>query len=483
MATVNKQSLREEFDALKGEFERLCASGKMAADSRALFQAMLMLFEVLMVVFMEKRTPKNSANSSKPSSQTPKDDTAITHPGANSKGNKHNAICCDNTRTVETVHASPVSQCETCGEDLSKTPCQGVERRTRIDIIFEKVVTHVDAEIKQCPQCRTRNKGPFPADMAGPVQYGPGIRGYVMNLLIAQMISLKRVQQSIQTLIGQILSEATILKYVMQLHHTLAAWEQSAIEQLLQMPAMHVDETSLRVDRKNHWIHVCSAGHITYKFLHPKRGLAAIEASGVIPRYGGVIIHDCWASYLSYDQCGHGLCGSHLLRELTFVIDSNNYAWAANMKRLLQETCAIVAKRQSKRLTGNEYKNLQKRYRNILTRGAKQLPPIPPRQNGKRGRVAKSDAHNLWERLKKHETAVLLFARLSYVPFTNNRAERDLRMSKVKQKVSGCFRTRKHAEAYCRISSYLQTMANQGYNPLVAIQMAFSGQIYADRGE
>ncbi|WP_419618998.1 IS66 family transposase, partial [Thiolapillus sp.] len=145
--------------------------------------------------------------------------------------------------------------------------------------------------------------------------------------------------------------------------------------------------------------------------------------SGVIPRYGGVIIHDCWASYLSYDQCGHGLCGSHLLRELTFIIDSNDYAWAANMKRLLQETCAIVAK---------------------------------------------SDAHNLWERLKKHEMAVLLFARLSYVPFTNNRAKRDLRMSKVKQKGSGCFRTRKHAEAYCRISSYLQTMANQGYNPLQA---------------
>ena len=113
----------------------------------------------------------------------------------------------------------------------------------------------------------------------------------------------------------------------------------------------------------------------------------------------------------------------------------------------------------------------------------KQLPPIPLRQNGKRGRVTKSDAHNLWERLKKHEMAVLLFARLSTCRLPTNRAERDLRMSKVKQKVSGCFRTRKHAEAYCRISSYLQTMANQGYNPLVAIQMAFSGQLYADRGE
>ena len=105
------------------------------------------------------------------------------------------------------------------------------------------------------------------------------------------------------------------------------------------------------------------------------------------------------------------------------------------------------------------------------------------KQNGKRGRGAKSDAHNLWERLKKHETAVLLFAKNSHIPFTNNRAERDLRMSKVKQKVSGCFRTKKYADAYCRISSYLQTMANKGYNPLVAIQMAFSGQIYPDRGE
>jgi hypothetical protein len=246
---------------------------------------------------------------------------------------------------------------------------------------------------------------------------------------------------------------------------------------------MHVDETSLRVNKRNHWIPVCSAGDITLKFLHPKRGREAIEAIGVIPRYGGVVIHDCWASYLAYDQCGHGLCGSHLLRELTFIVDANGYAWATNMKRLLQQTCTSVAKRKSKKLTQGEYKNLQKRYRTILSRGEKELPPIPPRQNGKRGRIAKSDAHNLWERLKQQEEAVLLFAKLSPVSFTNNRAERDLRMSKVKQKVSGCFRTSQYAEAYCRISSYLQTMANQGYNPLVAIQLALSGQLYAVRGE
>ena len=141
-----------------------------------------------------------------------------------------------------------------------------------------------------------------------------------------------------------------------------------------------------------------------------------------------------------------------------------------------------MSKREDKCLTDKEYANLQKRYRNILTRGDKELPEIPPNPKGKRGKIAKSDAHNLWERLKKYETAVLLFARESYVPFTNNRAERDLRMAKVKQKISGCFRRRHYAHAYCRISSYLQTMASQGINPLVAIQMALTGKL-TDMGE
>jgi hypothetical protein len=166
------------------------------------------------------------------------------------------------------------------------------------------VVNHVDAEIKTCPQCQAQSKGAFPADLSGPLQYGPGIKAYVLNLLVPQMLSLKRVQQSIRTLIDRAISEATILKYVMQLHQALAAWEDTAIEQLLAEPTVHVDETSLRVDRKNHWIHVYSAGDITLKFLHPKR--------------------------------------------------------------------------KSKQLSETEYRNLRKRYRNILTRGEKELPPIPP---------------------------------------------------------------------------------------------------------
>ena len=146
------------------------------------------------------------------------------------------------------------------------------------------------------------------------------------------------------------------------------------------------------------------------------------------------------------------------------------------MKKIVE-----VSKRKKKQLSPKEYAKLQKRYRSILSRGEKELPPIPPRDNGKRGKIAKSDAHNLLERLKKHEQAVLLFAKLSFVSFTNNRAERDLRMTKVKQKVSGCFRSETLAKAYCRISSYLITMANRGFNPLVAIQIALSGNAPLER--
>ena len=476
MATLNRHSLREELDALEAQFEALCAEGKVNADSRALFQALLRLFKLLMAVFMEKTTPKGNANSSLPSSQAPDEDTALARPATKGKGPAHNDARAANTRTIEHVERIAVEHCARCGEDLRHIESHTTERRTRIDIVFEKTLTHLDAERKHCPRCHTDTRAPFPSDMSAPIQYGDGLKAYVVHLLVAQMVSLKRVAQTVHTLIGRSLSETTLLRFLSQLHHALAQWEHRAIERLLTMPAIHADETSLRVNAKNHWIHVYSAGHITLKRLHPKRGREAIEAIGIIPRYGGVVIHDCWASYLSYDHCNHGLCGAHLLRELTFIIDAHDYAWAKRMKRLLVETCHQVAERDDKVLTAEQYKALQKRYRTILTQGANELPPIPPRRNGQRGKVAKSDAHNLCERMQKHETAVLLFAKHAHCAFTNNRAERDLRMSKVKQKVSGCFRTRRFAEVYCRTSSYLQTMAYQGYSPLVAIQIALSGR-------
>lgn len=474
---MNRQSVREEADRIKSEFDRLAASKKINKETMMLVQSMLMLINLFVAIFLEKTTAKNSKNSSKPSSQTEKDESSLTEKGSKGKGKPESDALASNTRTIETVTVVPVTQCDVCGQDLSDAPCEHIERRTKIDILFEKIVEHVDAEIKYCDVCDTTVKGKFPSDMKSPLQYGKGLKAYIITLLVCQMISLNRVQKLVKSIIGVIIAESTLLKFVFRLYLALESWESSAVDQLLASPAMNVDETSLRVDKKNHWIHVYSSGDITLKFLHPRRGSEAIEEINIIPRYSGKIIHDCWASYLMYDHCDHGLCGSHLVRELTHIVDSNGYRWASLMKDLLLETCKKVSKRKSKKLSKTGYANLQKRYRNIITRGENELPPIPEKPNGRRGKMAKSDAHNLWERLKEYESSVLLFARDADVSFTNNRAERDLRMSKVKQKVSGCFRKEIYGKAYCRISSYLQTMANKGYNPLIAVQMALSGKI------
>lgn len=176
MASVNKASLREEFATLKGQFERLCAAGQVTGEIHALVQALLMLFELLMAVFMAKHTPKSSRNSSLPPSQTGKEEDTATRPGSQAKGPGHAHRRSGNTRTVETVTILPVAACAHGGADLSDLPPQGYERRTRIDIIFETDLSHLDAEVKDCPHCRTQTKATFPAEFSGPVPYGPGIR-------------------------------------------------------------------------------------------------------------------------------------------------------------------------------------------------------------------------------------------------------------------------------------------------------------------
>lgn len=288
--------------------------------------SLFMIVELILAIFLERSTKKDSSNSSKPSSQTPKDESALSHSGSNGKGKSENKDQARNTRVKEVVTISQVLTCEVCAQDLSGVPCVDHERRTRIDIVFEKVIDHVDAEIKRCPACDSTVKGAFPSDMHGPLQYGDGLKAFVINLLIGQMVALNRVQKLVKSMIGAVVAEASLLKFVLRLHQALANWEQQATEKILTSPAINVDETSFRVDMKNYWIHVYSSNDLTLKFLHRNRGKAAIEEINIIPRYGGAIIHDCWSSYLSYPHCSHGLCGSHLLRELTFIVDTHDYA-------------------------------------------------------------------------------------------------------------------------------------------------------------
>jgi len=231
MATIHRQSLREESERIKAEFSKLILENKVNSEMAVLFQSLLMLVNLLMAIFLEKNTKKTSKNSSKPSSQTEKDESSLTEKGTNGKGKAESDAVASNTRTIETVTVAPVTRCDVCGQDLSDAPCEHIERRTKIDILFEKVVEHVDAEIKYCDICDTTVKGKFPLDMHSPLQYGNGLKAYVITLLVCQMISLNRVQKLVKSIIGVIIAESTLLKFVFRLYLALESWESGAIDQ------------------------------------------------------------------------------------------------------------------------------------------------------------------------------------------------------------------------------------------------------------
>ena len=475
MAAVNKASLRTEFEAIKARFTSLCANGKLGPEGRALIESMLLLFELLLAVFLEKATPKGTHNSGLPSSRTDPDETARRRPGKKGKGPAADTTGSRSRRVVVEKVMAPVSECRACGHDLQGIVPSGHERRIKVDIVFETRELTVEAEIKTCPRCRSETRGAFPDDLPGPLQYGPGIVAFATHLLTAQMLSLRRAVQTLKALTGRTIAEATLLAWLTRLHNALAGWETAALKRLLSLPALHADETGLRIAGKTHWLHSVSAGHLVLKRAHRPRGRNALDALDIIPRYRGVLVHDRRASYFACDNCEHALCGSHLLRELAFIEDAHGHAWAKRMGNLLRTTCRRVREHKNKALNNTDYQAVRTRYRTILTQARRELPTPPKRLTGQRGRLAKSDAENLHEALVKYETEVLRFARDPDVPFTNNRAERDIRMAKVKQKIAGCFRTPRYAAAWCRISSYLQSMALQGYNPLTAIEIALNG--------
>ena len=316
-STLDKTSVREQLDSIKAEFNRLSESGKISGEATLLMKSLFTLFEIVLAIFMEKKTKKNSNNSGIPPSQSDPDET--TPELTNSKANKKRKIknnTFDHRLEAVTIEVLAPEKCTHCQTDLTDEPVATVERRTLIDIVFQKNITHVDVTEKACPNCNTSNKPAFPQHMAGPLQYGSGVKAFVLNLLLVQMVALNRVQSFLAAIIDQTLSEATLLKYVLQLHRALEQWENESFDYLLKQSIINVDETSLRVDKQRRWIHVYASGPVTLKKLVKGRSIADIHTINIIPQYHGVIVHDCLAAYLSFKQCRHGLCGSHRVQPI-----------------------------------------------------------------------------------------------------------------------------------------------------------------------
>lgn len=471
---MNKLSLQNKILEAKKKTQDALAAGKASPEVLVAVESLLLVIEILSAVFLEKTTRKNSSNSGLPPSKNEGSN------GNRNQGSGDRAALGDvasNTRQLETSETVSPLTCSHCDEDLQDVKVKTTDARIKVDILYEVVTHTVTSEVKECPQCHELTKGRFPEGMDGKLQYGDGIKAAIINFLCVQMMSLQRCQEHMMGMLGKSLSQAIMLKYLSQFSESLKTWEEKQIQNILKCKVIHCDETSVRINKVNFWVHSYSSGVITLKFVHRNRGREAIDDFNITPRFKGIIVHDSLASYFAYDHVTHGLCGGHLLRELKFIEESNGYLWATKLKEILLETLEIVNSRPGvKRLRAKEYKRLQSRYRNALTRGLVEMPSFPGKST-KRGKATKSQAQNLWCRLKEYEDAVLLFARVKEVDFTNNRAERDLRITKVKQKMSGCFRTYEMAEVFYRISSYIKSMKYRGYSSIEAISLALQGKI------
>jgi transposase len=355
----------------------------------------------------------------------------------------------------------------------------GHERRQVVDVPpLALEVTEHRALRKRCLGCGQTTAAAFPVEASARVVYGPRIKALSAYLMEYQLLPYERTSELLRDLFGERAPGAgTLYSVARSCFEGLEETEEAIKGGLRQAQVGNFDETGLRVGSKGAWVHVASTAALTHYAVHPKRGSEATEEIGVLPAFGGVAVHEGLSSYRHYERCAHALCNAHHLRELTFVEEEHEQEWAGRMKGLLSEIEEAVREEAASggaRLTPERLEGFERRYRELLEAGLEANPPSE-RAPGKRGRLKQSKGKNLVDRLDKHREAVLRFMYDFKVPFDNNQAERDLRMIKVRQKISGCFRTVEGAATFLRIRGYISTLRKQGENVLAALEGAFRG--------
>lgn len=369
--------------------------------------------------------------------------------------------------------------CEKCGHDLSDAQVTGIIIRQVFDLPpVALFCTEHQAERKRCP-CGAETTGTFPKEATAPACYGPALRAYVCYLVTRQHIPVARVAEQLHDTYGAPISTATIISMVKEGAAMLEEFLTQVRDLLRDADVVHADETGLRVQAALAWVHAVSTDELTLYHLDPKRGAEAMDAMGVIEHLRGVLVHDGWAPYRKYDNVTHALCGAHLLRELAAAGSTEGQDWAADMAGLLADTWHLVLEDSAAgrhALSDEVLAEVRKNYKSIIAAGHAANPPVVP--SGKRGRTKRTKAHNLLLRLDAYRDDVLRFASDFAVPFDNNLSERDVRMVKIAQKVSGGFRSTEGAEAFLALRSYLSTAAKQGMNRLEVLQRLFNGDTW-----
>jgi transposase len=449
----------------------------------------LLMGALLRIEEVERRLAKDSHNSSKPPSSDGFKRKGKKRLGSSkAKGGQagHVGHTLEMVQTPDEVVIHRPGQCEACQCELGTATGEIKARRQIHDLPeLRLVVREHQVESLTCPQCQHQTVGNFPSDVQAPAQYGPRVQALAVYLSQSQLLPMERIGEVLLDLLSCRLSQGTLANWIQEAARTLAPTMLDLKRLLLAQKLDHVDETGARVKGLLHWFHVNSTRWLTLYHWHQQRGQKAMDAIGILPAYTGRAIHDRFSSY-DYYACGHSVCGAHLLRDCLLIAERDHQGWAQEMHDLLLRMSQITARFRAagaQRLPQAERDELVLQYFAILEQGFAfhrlHAPPPNAPVPKKPGRHKQDDAKNLLDALLARAEQVLAFLDDLTVPFSNNLAERDLRMIKVQQKISGTFRSAEGATAFCVIRSYLSTMRKQGRSMLAAMTAVFEGSPFS----
>ena len=428
---------------------------------------------LLLVSILLNRVTLNSKNSSKPPSSDPNREKQSQKKSDKSSGGQKNHIGSTLTQVGE---PDIIKDIKIDRRTLPKGHYKDIGFVTRqvFDIDISRVVTEYRAQQleNEQGQCFV---APFPKDITKAVQYGNQLKAHAVYLSQYQLLPYKRIKDYFTELLHIPLSEGSLYNFNCQAYDQLADFERIVKQQLTQSSLAHADETGININGKRQWLHSVSNSQWTHFYPHEKRGTEAMNDIGILPRFHGILCHDHWKPYFRYDF-SHALCNAHHLRELTRAWEQDKQVWAQEMKQLLEVINSTV--NDAGGSLQSEQANVYRRcYRKLLNKAEIECPPPKEPPKKKRGRIKRSKARNLLERLINYEDDVLRFMENTDVPFTNNEAENVIRMTKVHQKISGCFRSMDGAKIFCRVRGYLSTCRKQDLTASKAMSLIFEGKL------